>query len=616
MSGANLTGLDLSGLNLSVTNLTGANLTGAQLQNVTVNSITEDATTFGGQLGQANLTDANLTGDNLSGATLTGANFSGTVLVPSNQTVLATSGAGAVATWPTPPSLPGATPGSCTPSSGSTFPLGTTTVTCQVLDSNGDVATGTFTVEVTLVVNGCTIVSNPTPTNFTNCPNTGFAGADLTGVNLSYANLAGSTFAGCTFLPPISCTSATLNGATLTQANLSGASFVSCGGTLTGTGIFCGGASLTNATLIQANLSSATFFLMQEGFASNFPGVDLSGANLSGADLAQANVTTMVNFSNANLSGANLTGTSFGDNLTNADLTGANLTNASMEGTVVTITVPATLTGAILTGTLLVPSNQTVTATSPAGAVVTWSTPAPIPGATPGTCTPASGSTFPLGTTTVTCQVLDASGDVATGTFTVSVVPPPTTFVGVPSNGATVSGDIWLDAGAQSPVGVASVTFELSGGAITNQVISGSTPTIYGYLGAWNSTSVPNGTYTLQSVATDVDGVSTTSAPVTISVNNPPPSTSVVIPSDGATQSGTTALLDASSTADVTSVSYELSGGTLTNQSIATGTPSLYGWLAEWNTTSVPNGTYTLQSVGTTSGGTVTSTPITITVSN
>jgi hypothetical protein len=75
--------------------------------------------------------------------------------------------------------------------------------------------------------------------------------------------------------------------------------------------------------------------------------------------------------------------------------------------------------------------------------------------------------------------------------------------------------------------------------------------------------------------------------------------------------------LDATSTADVTAVSYELSGGTLTNQVIATGGATIYGWLAEWNTTSVPNGTYTLQSVGTVAGGgTVTSAPITITVSN
>jgi hypothetical protein len=187
----------------------------------------------------------------------------------------------------------------------------------------------------------------------------------------------------------------------------------------------------------------------------------------------------------------------------------------------------------------------------------------------------------------------------------------------LPSNGATVIGDSWLDAGASSPVGLASVNFEVSGGTLSgSQVVSGSTPTLYGWIGAWNSTSIPNGTYTLQSVATDTDGVSTTSAPITITVNNPPPSTSMLIPSTGATQSGTAALLDAGSTADVTSVSYELSGGTLTNQVIATGAATIYGWLAEWNTTSVANGTYTLQSVGTYSGGTVTSAPITITVSN
>jgi hypothetical protein len=189
--------------------------------------------------------------------------------------------------------------------------------------------------------------------------------------------------------------------------------------------------------------------------------------------------------------------------------------------------------------------------------------------------------------------------------------------VGIPSNGATVSGDSWLDAGASSPVGIASVNYELSGGSLSSpQVISGSAPTIYGYIGAWNSTSVPNGTYTIQSVATDVDGVSTTSAPITITVNNPPPSTFVSVPSNGSTQSGTTAVLDAGASAEVTGVSYELNGGTLTNQVIATGTATLYGWLAVWNTTSVPNGTYTLQSVGTYSGGTVTSAPITITVSN
>jgi hypothetical protein len=66
----------------------------------------------------------------------------------------------------------------------------------------------------------------------------------------------------------------------------------------------------------------------------------------------------------------------------------------------------------------------------------------------------------------------------------------------------------------------------------------------------------------------------------------------------------------------VSAVSFEISGGTLSHQVVSASAPTIYGWLGGWNTTTVPNGTYTLQSVGTVSGGTVTSTPITITVSN
>ena len=191
------------------------------------------------------------------------------------------------------------------------------------------------------------------------------------------------------------------------------------------------------------------------------------------------------------------------------------------------------------------------------------------------------------------------------------------TAVLVPSKGATVTGDTWLDAGASSSVGIASVSFELFGGTVSDRVISGSSPTLYGWIGGFDSTSVPNGTYTLQSVATDVGGISASSVPVTITVNNPVASTtSVVVPSDGGTLTGASALVDAAASSNVTGVSFELTGGTLTNQVIATGTSSIWGWYAYWNSASVPNGTYSLQSVGTYSGGTVTSAPITITVSN
>jgi hypothetical protein len=67
----------------------------------------------------------------------------------------------------------------------------------------------------------------------------------------------------------------------------------------------------------------------------------------------------------------------------------------------------------------------------------------------------------------------------------------------------------------------------------------------------------------------------------------------------------------------VTSVSFELSGNGLSDQVIATATPTYYGWLAQWNTKSVANGTYSLQSVAAYAGGVSgPSPPITIIVSN
>ena len=74
-----------------------------------------------------------------------------------------------------------------------------------------------------------------------------------------------------------------------------------------------------------------------------------------------------------------------------------------------------------------VPANITVPATGPSPA-----RPSPAPAApanddrdgplTP-TCTPASGSTFPVGTTTVTCTATDAAGNTGTGGVTTSPSP-------------------------------------------------------------------------------------------------------------------------------------------------------------------------------------------------
>jgi hypothetical protein len=95
------------------------------------------------------------------------------------------------------------------------------------------------------------------------------------------------------------------------------------------------------------------------------------------------------------------------------------------------------------------------------------------------------------------------------------------------------------------------------------------------------------------------------------------PATAVLVPSAGASVSGTSAVLDASASAHVTSVSFQLTGGPDNGTQIAMAEPTIYGWIGFWNTTTVPNGTYTLQSVASYAGGVSgISSPITITVSN
>jgi hypothetical protein len=225
-------------------------------------------------------------------------------------------------------------------------------------------------------------------------------------------------------------------------------------------------------------------------------------------------------------------------------------------------------------------------------------------------------ATVPDGTYALQTVIRDEAGNVTySPAVTVNVSNPATTAVLVPSSGATVSGGATiLDAGAST--NVTSVSFELSGGGFSDQLISASTPTMYGWIGRWNTTAVPNGVYTVQSVATDLSGTTVTSAPITVTVDNPPPATAVVLPSNGATLSGSQ-YLDAGASSDVTSVEYELSGGTYNDTVISSSTPTIYGWIGGWNTTTVPNGTYTVQSVAAYADGvTGSSAPITVTVNN
>lgn len=96
----------------------------------------------------------------------------------------------------------------------------------------------------------------------------------------------------------------------------------------------------------------------------------------------------------------------------------------------------------------------------------------------------------------------------------------PLTSVVRPGKGATLVGRPLLEATAST--GVASVHYELSGNGLKHHVITTANPSRSGWVARWDTTLWPNGTYTLQSVASDADGVTGTSPGITIRVRNRP----------------------------------------------------------------------------------------------
>jgi len=148
--------------------------------------------------------------------------------------------------------------------------------------------------------------------------------------------------------------------------------------------------------------------------------------------------------------------------------------------------------------TVVPPANITAEATSPSGATVTYA--ATVTDASPTTTTysPASGSTFAIGTKTVTVTATDLAGNTTTATFTVTVkdTTPPVITVSSPVNGATydVGVNVTFSFTATDVVsGVASQSAKLDGTTIAN----GSTI---------NTGTLTAGTHTIVITATDGRG--------------------------------------------------------------------------------------------------------------
>ena len=295
----------------------------------------------------------------------------------------------------------GPRPTTSTPVSGSIFSLGSTTVTTTATDTAGNTSRETFTV----TVRDTTAPAIIAPASVT---------AEATGPGGAVVNFTTSA------TDVVSGTSATSN------YPVSGSIFPLGATTVT-----------TRATDVAGNQASRTFTVtVADTTPPVIPALPNLTAEATGPGGAAVNftipATDLVDAAPVTSSSPS-SGSMFnlGDTIVTAtavDVSG-NYSNRTFTVTVRDTTPPE----------ITVPANLTVETTESNGAQVSFSTSATdlVSGSRPTLDTPASGSLFALGTTTVTTTSLDATGNAASKTFTVKVqYPLPTAPTGLSSTPA------------------------------------------------------------------------------------------------------------------------------------------------------------------------------------
>jgi hypothetical protein len=227
-------------------------------------------------------------------------------------------------------------------------------------------------------------------------------------------------------------------------------------------------------------------------------------------------------------------------------------------------------------------------------------------------------TTLSNGSHTISAVAADAAGNSTTSaSVTVSVdnttkdTTPPTVTMTSPASGAAVSGTIAVTATAADNVSVGSVQFQLDGANL------GAADAASPYVYSWDSTKTANGSHTLRAIATDGAGNTTTSASVTVTLDNTTkdttaPTVTVTAPASGAKVSGVvTVSANATDNVSVASVQFQLDGANVGAADSAS--PFTYSW----DTTKATNAAHTLRAIATDgAGNSTTSTAITVTVSN
>jgi hypothetical protein len=291
----------------------------------------------------------------------------------------------------------------CSPTPGSTFPLGTTQVTCTATDHAGNKASQSFSV---------TVVDQTPPLI------SGLADLQVEAAGpLTTVSWSGVTATDNVDGPvPVNCVPA--SGSTFAL----GQTVVTC-----------------SATDAHGNSASQTFKVIVKdttppvisGIPAN-PTLEATAPSGAVASWPSPNATDLVD-GTVPVTCVPASGSTFalGQTVVTCSATDAHGNSASQTfKVIVKDTTPPVISG--------IPANLTLEATAPSGAVASW----PLPNATdlvdgtvPVTCAPASGSTFALGQTVVTCSAADAHGNTASKTFMVTVQDTtPPVISGIPAN--------------------------------------------------------------------------------------------------------------------------------------------------------------------------------------
>lgn len=272
------------------------------------------------------------------------------------------------------------------------FPLGTTTVNCSAVDALGTaIATGTFTVTVRDTTPPVVIA----PANQT----------------VQTENPAGAAVS----FGPASATDTVDGDLTATCDRASGSVFpvgmttVTC--TATDSHGNTGSATFTVSVLLIDNVAPVVNVPPNQTAQTENPAGTAVVYSVTATDNIDGAVTPTCDHPSGSVFPVGTTSVT----CTATDSHG----NTGSAGFTVTITLVDTTPPAVT-----VPPNQTVQTQSAAGANVSYTVTATdnVDGPLVPTCDRTSGSLFPVGTTTVTCQATDSHGNTGSGSFTVTVV--------------------------------------------------------------------------------------------------------------------------------------------------------------------------------------------------